>query len=178
MAASTITRDIWTDDDGSGTTGTILNNSRLQGNVYDRVDAMFAGTGSYTTLEFGGGVKVDGVTDLAGYKETKTDITVSSNTITINMLLGSLFNFQATANITTTTINNIPASGRYASFVLRVKGDGTARTWAWFDSTVKWASAVAPGRTSTNNKYDWFVFSTVDGGTTWSGFVMGQNLDN
>lgn len=178
MAASTITRVAWTDDDGSGTTGTIITNARKNSDIYDPIDAMFAGTGSYTTFEFGGAVKVDGVTDLAGYKETKTDLTVSANTITINMLLGSLFSFQATANITTTTINNIPASGRYASMVLRVKGDGTARTWTWFDSTVKWASGVAPARTSTLNKYDWFVFSTVDAGTTWSGFVMGQNLDN
>ena len=178
MAASTISRATWTDDDGSGTTGTIVNNARLQADAYDKIDAMFAGTGSYTTFEFGGALKIDGVTDLVGYKETKTDVTVSSNTITLNMALGSLFSFQATANITTTTINNVPASGRFASMILRVKGDGSVRTWAWFDSTVKWPGAAVPTRTSTNNKYDWFLFTTVDAGTTWSGFVMGQNLDN
>ena len=178
MAASTITRATWKDDDGTGTTGTIINNARKNADIYDKIDEMFAGTGSYTTFEFGGGVKVDGVLDVAGYKETKTDINVSSNTITINMALGSLFSFQATANITTTTISNVPASGRYASMVLRVKGDGTARTWTWFDSTVKWAGNSVPTRTSTLNKYDHFVFETYDGGTTWNGFVKGQNLDN
>lgn len=183
MAATTITRTHFTDDDGTDTTGTIVNESELQ-KVYDAIDQLFSGTGSYATLELGGSLKVDnaltvvGVTDLAGYKETKTDITVSSNAITINMALGSLFSFQATANINTTTINNIPASGRFASMILRVKGDGTARTWTWFDSTVKWPSATAPTRTATNNKYDWFMFTTVDGGTTWSGFALGQNLDN
>ena len=101
-----------------------------------------------------------------------------ANVIAINMALGSLFNVQATANITTTTITNIPASGRFGSFMMRVKGDGTARTWAFFDSTVKWSGTATPTRTSTNNKYDWFTFVTVDGGTTWSGFVLGQNLDN
>jgi hypothetical protein len=177
MAITTITRTTWTDDDGSGTTGTILNNAQLQA-IFDAIDQLFSGSGSYATVEFGGGLKVDGVADLAGYKETKTDITVSSNTIAINMALGSLFNFQATAAINTTTITNVPASGRFASFVARVKGDGTARTWTWFDSTVKWGGGVAPTRTSTNNKFDWFMFTTVDGGTTWTGAVMVVNSDN
>jgi hypothetical protein len=66
MAVSTISRVTWTDDDGSGTTGTILNNARLSGDIYDKVDAMFSGAGAYTTLEFGGGVTVDGTLTLAG----------------------------------------------------------------------------------------------------------------
>src|SRR5256885_16742321 len=60
MAASVIGRATWTDDDGTGTTGTILNNARLQADIYDKVDAMFAGTGSYVTFEFGGNVRVAG----------------------------------------------------------------------------------------------------------------------
>src|SRR4051812_4996804 len=119
MAASVITRSTWTDDSGDNLSGTIVGNSQLQA-VYDNIDLLFSGTGSYATLEFGGGIKVDGVADLAGYKETKTDITVSANTITVNMALGSLFSFQATANITTTTITTSPASGRFGSFTLRV----------------------------------------------------------
>lgn len=58
MAASTITRDTWTNDSGSAATpagdGTIINNSALQNNVYARIDAMFAGSGSYTTFTVGG----------------------------------------------------------------------------------------------------------------------------
>lgn len=175
MPATVISRASWTDDDGTGTTGTILQNARLQADIYDKIDALFSGA---ATFEFGGALKIDGVLDVVGYKETKTDLTVTSNTISINMALGSLFNFQATANITTTTITNIPATGRFASMILRVKGDGTVRTWTWFDSTVKWGGSVAPTRTSTTNKYDWYLFTTVDAGTTWSGFVMSQNGDN
>lgn len=66
MAASTISRATWTDDDGTGTTGTIINNARLGSDIYDKVDAMFAGSGSYTTFEFGGGVKTDGLLNVAG----------------------------------------------------------------------------------------------------------------
>lgn len=60
--ASVISRATWTDDDGSGTTGTIINNARLQADVYDKVDAMFAGSGAYATFTFGGAVQVDGQT--------------------------------------------------------------------------------------------------------------------
>lgn len=60
MAASTITRTTWTDDDGTGTTGTIINNAALHADVYDKVDQLMAGTGSYTTLTLGGSLSVEG----------------------------------------------------------------------------------------------------------------------
>lgn len=64
MAASTITRDTWTNDTGSAAApnadGTILNNSVLQNHIYARVDAMFAGAGAYATLTFGGLLAAEG----------------------------------------------------------------------------------------------------------------------
>lgn len=58
MSASVSTRFTWTDDDGTGTTGTIVNNAELQ-KIFDAIDAMFAGSGSYATLELGGKLKID-----------------------------------------------------------------------------------------------------------------------
>lgn len=57
MAATTISRATWTDDDGSGTTGTIINNARLAADVYDKIDALFA---SGTTLTHGGNLILEG----------------------------------------------------------------------------------------------------------------------
>lgn len=58
MAASTITRDTWTNDTGTAANpnldGTVLNNSVLQNHIYARIDAMFAGAGSYATFTLGG----------------------------------------------------------------------------------------------------------------------------
>jgi hypothetical protein len=177
MSASVATRSTWVDDSGTGLTGTIINNSELQ-KIYDAIDLMFSGTGAYATVEFGGGVKIDGVADFAGYKETLTNLgSVSGGTVAINLALGSAWKMKLTAAAGTTTFSNIPASGRFASFVMRTEGDGTARAWTWFDSTVKWAGGSAPVRTSTNAKFDWWLFVTVDGGTTWAGFGMGQNQD-
>lgn len=56
-AQSTITRTTWTDDDGSGTTGTIINNAELQ-KIYAAIDQLFAGAGSYATFTFGGKLAV------------------------------------------------------------------------------------------------------------------------
>jgi len=49
-----------------------------------------------------------------------------------------------------------------------------SRTVSWSASVV-WPGAVAPTITPTANKTDVFEFSTMDGGTTWRGEVVGQN---
>lgn len=61
MPPSTITRATWTDDTASGTNGTIINNARLQTDVYANIDLMFAGGGAYTTFTFGGLVAAEGL---------------------------------------------------------------------------------------------------------------------
>lgn len=64
MAASTITRATWTNDSGTPSSpvgdGTLLNNTRLQNDVYAKIDEMFAGAGSYATFTFGGFLAVEG----------------------------------------------------------------------------------------------------------------------
>jgi hypothetical protein len=64
VAASTITRDAWTNDTGTPSApvgdGTILNNTVLQNHIYARIDAMFAGAGAYATFTLGGLVAVEG----------------------------------------------------------------------------------------------------------------------
>ena len=41
ITQTVISRATWVDDDGSGTTGTVINNARLQGDVYDKIDALY-----------------------------------------------------------------------------------------------------------------------------------------
>jgi len=110
-----------------------------------------------------------------GYDEEDTAISISGATLTVNMALGSSFTFTLDNTITTMTISNIPASGKFASFVLRVLANGSAQTWDWFANTVKWAGGTAPTRTTTSGRLDVFYFHTVNGGTTWFGSTVGQN---
>jgi len=64
MAASTLTRATWTNDTGSAASpngdGTLINNTRLQNDVYAPTDQLFAGAGAYTTFTFGGLVAAEG----------------------------------------------------------------------------------------------------------------------
>lgn len=81
MPPSTITRVTWTDDDGTGTTGTIINNARLQADIYAAIDQMFSGGGSYTVLTLGGRLAVEGFGD-----HLFSANAVGSNTITVRNL--------------------------------------------------------------------------------------------
>lgn len=167
MAASTITRNAWTD----GAAGTTVNNAQLQ-IIYNKIDEMFAGAGSYATFEFGGGVKVDGVLEVSGFKENAPTVTISSNVVSVNMATQNVVPFTFNANVNTTTITNTPASGKYGSILWVVKANGSSFTWVWLTSTVVWDAGGAPTFVTTNNNVMVFLTYTVDGGTTWRGIVV------
>jgi len=63
MAATVVTRATWTNDTGTPASpvgdGTIINNARLQADVYDKVDQMFGGAGAYATFTFGGAIATE-----------------------------------------------------------------------------------------------------------------------
>lgn len=113
--------------------------------------------------------------EFQGYKENTGAPSISSNTLTLDLSTTNNFEVNLTANINTLTINNVPASGKLASFTIKFKADGSLRTITW-PASVKWPSASAPTMTSTNNKIDILTFLSYDGGTTWYGFVGGQNF--
>lgn len=119
-----------------------------------------------------------GISDLAtfkNYKEVYSTVTISSNTLTLNLNNGNIFNVLLNANILTITISNIPSSTHSVSFTIIFTADGTARAVNW-PNTVIWPSGNAPSITSTAGKIDVFSFTSTDGGTTWIGFVGGQNM--
>jgi hypothetical protein len=109
-----------------------------------------------------------------GTIEEVTTVTSSSNAATINLRDGNLFEHDLTENVTY-TFSNPAAAGRASSFVLKVIQDSSARTITW-PSSVDWPAATAPTLTATNNGVDVFVFFTIDGGTTYYGFVAGQAM--
>ena len=103
-----------------------------------------------------------------------TSVTSSSNAATINLRDGNVFEHDLTENVTY-TFSNPASAGRASAFVLKVIQDSSARTITW-PTSVDWPAATAPTLTATNNGVDVFVFFTIDGGTTYYGFVAGQAL--
>ena len=111
----------------------------------------------------------------AGIDEALNTSPFASNTLTLDLGAYSVFQFTLNATVTTMTISNIPSSGRYGAFTLRVVANGSSQVWSWFASTVVWTGGTVPTRTTTNGKIDVFYFHTVNGGTTWYGSTVGQN---
>jgi len=109
-----------------------------------------------------------------GTTEESTAITSSSNAATINLRDGNVFTHTLSENVTY-TFSNPAASGRASAFILKVVQDSSARTITW-PNTVDWAAATAPTITATNAGVDVFAFITVDGGTNYYGFTLGQAM--
>ncbi len=109
-----------------------------------------------------------------GTTEESTVVSSSSNAATINLRDGNVFTHTLSENVTY-TFSNPAASGRASAFILKVVQDSSARTITW-PGTVDWAAATAPTITATNAGVDVFAFITVDGGTNYYGFTLGQAM--
>lgn len=112
--------------------------------------------------------------ELRAYSETKTTATIAANTLALDLSVGNHFAIALNANINTFTVASVAASGKACVATLYLTADGTLRTITW-PTTTKWPSGTPPTMTSTNGKIDIITLLTYDGGTTWYGFVSGQN---
>lgn len=107
--------------------------------------------------------------------DKSVNVSISTNTLTIDLNTGTIFNANLTSNITTLTINNVQAAGQASSFLLNLTADGTARTVTW-PASFKWPGGVAPTISTTSGKIDTFAFVSVDGNTSWQAFIAGQSF--
>jgi hypothetical protein len=75
----------------------------------------------------------------------------------------------------TATFTAPPNATSSWTMVLYLTQDATgSRTMTW-PASVKWAGGTNPTLTTTASRTDIFTFETSDGGTTWRGFISGQN---
>jgi hypothetical protein len=115
---------------------------------------------------------------ITGLLETKVATTGTGSPLTqdIDLDLGNWFEHDLSVNSpqlnTTFSVSNVPSSGTTASFILEVSNPGSA-TITWFPN-VEWAGGNAPTLTAAGR--DVLAFYTFDGGTTWNGFVLGQDM--
>ena len=153
-----------------GGTGTV-NGITLTGTVTSSGSLTLGGT-----LDLSSPPAIGGTTPAAGtftvakateYIEKSTAISASN----IDLSAGNYFT-KTISGTTTFTISNPAASGLVNSFILQLTNGGSA-TVNWF-SGVKWAGGTAP--TLTASGYDELGFFSIDGGTTWQGFVLGKAM--
>lgn len=104
---------------------------------------------------------------ITGTKETRVTMAASD----IDLSAGNWFTKTISAT-TTLTVSNTPASGTAASFILDLTNGGS-QTINWWTG-VKWVGGTAP--TLTTSGRDSLGFYTYDGGTTWTGLVLGKDI--
>jgi len=76
------------------------------------------------------------------------------------------------AGTTTFTVSQVPAAGRVCTFTLRLTNGG-AGTITWW-SAIKWSEGQAPTLTASGT--DVIAFTTIDGGVTWEGYLLGKDM--
>lgn len=118
------------------------------------------------TNKTGSKMKIDNPS-ITGTEELK--IAMGANDINLN--LGNLFT-KTISGTTTLTVSNVPSTGTAVSFILDLTNGGSAAITWW--SGMKWAGGVAPTLTAAGR--DALGFYTHDGGTTWSGLVLGKDI--
>ena len=124
---------------------------------------------------FSGGVSTNNLDMSARYTERASQLSIVSSGLSIPLSSGNLFSINLNTNISGVTLLDVPStSGVSMGFSLIFTADGTARSVTW-PSGVKWAGGTAPTLTSTSGKIDVLSFLTTNNGTSYLGFVGGQN---
>lgn len=127
-----------------------------------RITAASNGTAAVSSVNGATGAVVLGGESIA---EPVAVLTPASGVVNIDCALGDYFTLAPTANVTSITFSNLPASGKAQTVMVRFTQDTTPRTVAW-PASFKWsggAGAVSVG----SGAVDLIALTTLDQGTTW-----------
>jgi hypothetical protein len=112
---------------------------------------------------------------LTKYYESRTEPTITASALTLNLNNSQIFNITLNSNISSITIQNTANVDNTAQgFTLAITYGATARTISW-PASIKWPGGSAPVLTNSNSKTDIFSFVTLNKGSSWLGFISGQN---
>jgi hypothetical protein len=89
----------------------------------------------------------------------------------INVSLANHYRKTVSGNITF-SLSNVPAAGKVVTFALHLIDGGSATVQWW--PNVKWSGGTAPTLTASGR--DVVAFTTLDGGATWDGYLLGKDM--
>ena len=122
-------------------------------------------------------VAITGGDITAIFTETPTTIATGASSIICDLSTSNFFVYTSNSatDAATVSITNPPTSGTAQGFTLEVNNvdtDALAITWP---SAVDWSGGTAPANPAAGET-DVYVFYTRDGGTTYKGFHVGDNM--
>ena len=187
LTSTTTTADAALPKAGGAMTGAITTNSTFDGvdiAVRDAIltsttttaDAALPKAGGTMTGAIDAGDQIIQKPLLKDVGEVVKTIASSSSDPSLDIHDGNVFKITLD-NSPTFTITNATASGSSCTITLFLLQDGTGSRIVTWPSEVKWAGGTAPTLTTTANRYDIIVLTTIDaGGTNWFGAVSGQDF--
>jgi hypothetical protein len=98
---------------------------------------------------------------------TVTALSISSGVVNIDCALGDFFTLALTANVTSITFTNLPASGKGASLAIRMRQDGTGSRTVALPASFKATGGSDTAVQSAANAYTLLTLTTFDQGTRW-----------
>lgn len=142
-----------------------INASTLAGiaaSLYARTDQAKTFTAKQTfnaELALNGGISED------------ADTTSAGGSITLDVMAATCFYTPTLTSVPTFTMSNVPVSGRVSSVVLELNNAGSYNPV--FNFTLHWSGGVVP-EWSTGK--DIITLFTRNGGSTWTGFLAGLDM--
>ena len=144
------------------------------GNVSITDGLTVTGTTALSTTGFGDATVSKAM--MKDYSETTNAIGATSASQAIDLEDGNVVTATLSVATTTFTFSNPIASDDCTSFTLILTQDGTGSRAVTWPGAVDWAGGTAPTLTTTAAAVDIITFVTVNAGTTWYGFVAGQDM--
>ncbi len=123
------------------------------------------------TSAFGQGISNPG-RQLTGVYDTVNALGSAGGTRTADFSAGNVVTATVATSANTFAVTNPPATGIYGGFTL-ILTNGGSQTVTWMTTTI-WGGGVAP--TLTASGVDVLTFFTINGGTTWYGFLVGADV--
>lgn len=96
-----------------------------------------------------------------------TALTISSGVVNIDLSLGDFFTLALTANVTSITFSNLPASGKARAIAIRLKQDATGSRTVALPAAFKAISGSDTTVQAAANAYTNLSAATFDQGTRW-----------
>lgn len=110
---------------------------------------------------------------LSGLGSAVTALSIASGVVNIDLSLGDYFTLALTANVTSITFSNLPASGKGRAIALRLKQDGTGSRTVALPSSLKAITGSDVAVQSAANAYTNLSMATFDQGTRWEYAMKG-----